>query len=548
MRAAIYARYSTDMQSDRSIEDQVRLCRDMAARRGDEVVAVYADRAVSGALLQNRPEAMRLLADARARAFDVILIEALDRISRDLEHSAHLFKRVTHAGVRIVTDSDGDVTPMVVALKGLMAQLFLTDLAAKVRRGQRGRAADGLVAGGRAYGYEVVVELDAKGERKRGLRRPHPTEANVVRRIFEEYVRGKSVHAIVADLNAEGVPGPRGGLWSASTVSGHRGRLGILWNEAYIGRLLWDRTTVVKDPDTGRRLARENPADRQLAVDAPHLRLVSDDLWQAAQARKAAQSLHDWPAHLHRRPKRLLSGLVRCALCGGPYAVHTKDRMGCSRHFQNRSCANGATVQIAEVERRVLEGLAGALDRIDDVADFVQAYHEERKRLAGEGERRREDLERRLGKIERRLPVVVKLLVDLDGDSPALKAELRQLEDQRRAIAAEIASLGAPPEPVVDLHPKLLEERKAALRELGTLLHEREQNKAELAARLRRVVVSIEIRPTDRRGKPEITVRGVISELLGLPEQKGPDRTEMTVGLAEGTGFRRYSPVIAIAC
>ncbi|OUL64687.1 resolvase, partial [Acetobacter senegalensis] len=133
MKVALYARYSSDNQRDASIEDQLRLCREYAARQDWNVVDSYSDRAVSGASLL-RPGIQELMQDAQRGKFSIILAEAMDRLSRDQEDIAGLFKRMKFAGVRIITLSEGDVTQLHVGLKGTMNALFLQDLADKTRR------------------------------------------------------------------------------------------------------------------------------------------------------------------------------------------------------------------------------------------------------------------------------------------------------------------------------------------------------------------------------------------------------------------------------
>ena len=106
MRAAIYARYSSDMQSEASIEDQVRLCRERIEADGWDLVQTYSDRAISGASML-RPGLQGLIEDAMSAKFDVVVAEALDRLSRDQADIAALHKRLSFAGVRIVTLADG---------------------------------------------------------------------------------------------------------------------------------------------------------------------------------------------------------------------------------------------------------------------------------------------------------------------------------------------------------------------------------------------------------------------------------------------------------
>jgi site-specific DNA recombinase len=256
MRVASYARYSSDQQRAASITDQQRICREFATRQGWIVVAEFADAAASGASLM-RPGFQGLMSAALAGTFDVVLAESLDRFSCDQEDTAGLFKRLSFAGVRIVTVCEGDIGHLHVGLKGTMNALFLKDLAEKTRRGLRGRVEAGRSGGGVSYGYRVVRVLEGH---PRGEREIHPGEAAIVVRIFRDYAADVSPKAIAKALNCEGIRGPMGIAWSPSTIHGNPKRgTGILNNELYVGRMVWNRLRYVKDPDTGKRLSRLNP-------------------------------------------------------------------------------------------------------------------------------------------------------------------------------------------------------------------------------------------------------------------------------------------------
>src|SRR5215813_11101516 len=142
MRAAIYARFSTDLQNAASIEDQVRVCRERVAREGWTYLRAYCDRAMSGTS-QLRPGYQKLLEDARKRQFDVVIAEALDRLSRDQEHAAHLYKQLNFLGIKLVTLSEGLITELHVGLSGTMGALYVKQLAEKTHRGLRGRVEAG---------------------------------------------------------------------------------------------------------------------------------------------------------------------------------------------------------------------------------------------------------------------------------------------------------------------------------------------------------------------------------------------------------------------
>ena len=238
MKVALYARYSSQHQRDASIEDQLRICRQRAEREGWTIVDSYTDRAISGASLL-RPGIQELMQDAQRGRFQMIVAEAMDRLSRDQEDIAGLFKRMSFAGVKLFTLSEGEVGQLHIGLKGTMNAMFLKDLADKTRRGQRGRIEGGKSGGGLCYGYDFIRAIGADGQPVTGERQINTVEAEVVRRIFGEYAAGKSSRTIACKLNADGIAGPQGRAWDPSTIHGNVARgNGVLNNELYVGRLV----------------------------------------------------------------------------------------------------------------------------------------------------------------------------------------------------------------------------------------------------------------------------------------------------------------------
>ena len=137
MKVALYARYSSDNQRDASIEDQLRICRARAEREGWTIVDSYTDRAISGASLL-RPGVQELIADGLKRRFDLILTESLDRLSRDQEDIAGIYKRLKFAGITLFTLAEGEITELHIGLKGTMNALFLKENSGDGRRDQGG--------------------------------------------------------------------------------------------------------------------------------------------------------------------------------------------------------------------------------------------------------------------------------------------------------------------------------------------------------------------------------------------------------------------------
>ncbi|MDT8855235.1 recombinase family protein [Paracoccaceae bacterium Fryx2] len=405
LRAAIYARFSTDMQRDASIEDQIRSCRDHAARQGLQVVEVYSDRAMSGASLM-RSGMQKLLRDGRSGRFDVVVSEALDRLSRNQADIAQIYQTLQFSDVMIETVSEGAISEMHIGLKGTMNALFLKDLAVKTHRGLKGRALAGKSAGGLTYGYRAVRALDRNGDLIRGERVIEPAEAAIVRRIFRNYAKGVSPKKIAEQLNLEGITGPQGGPWGTSTIHGNRERgTGILNNELYVGRQIWNRLRYVKDPGTGKRISRLNPESDWVITDVPDLRIIGDDLWDKVRTRQGVLKSKDTdiPVWDRRRPRTLFSGLMECGCCGSGFSKISKDAFGCSaaRNKGKAVCTNMAVIKQTELEGAVLDALQHHLMDPEAVAIFCTEYTAERNRLANAATTSRKTVEKDLATVKR---------------------------------------------------------------------------------------------------------------------------------------------------
>ena len=453
MKVAIYARYSSDNQRDASIADQLRVCHDFAARQGWTVVHEFTDHAVSGAALL-RSGFQTLMRDALNGRFDVVLAEALDRFSRDQEDTAGLFKRLTFAGVNIVTLAEGDITHLHVGLKGTMNALFLKDLADRTRRGLRGRVELGKSGGGLCYGYKVMRATHdgaATGDRE-----IVPAEAEVIRRIFRDYSAGMSPKALAKRLNAEGCPGPGGAPLNPSTIHGNPGRgTGILNNELYVGRLVWNRLRYVKDPDTGKRVSRLNAPSERVTTAVPDLRIVDGELWNEVKARqtemrRVASSGDPKRFNQARRPKYLFSGLTKCAECGGGYVMYWRDRLACFGARLRATCTNRLTISRQEVEERVLVALREKLMRRDLFEDFCREYVRELNRLRMEHRAGLSSARTELATVEREIRKLVQAIKD-GVLALSIKDELLCLETRRAELQSR---LNAPEMPEL-LHPRM---------------------------------------------------------------------------------------------
>ncbi|WP_082554602.1 recombinase family protein [Caulobacter sp. Root1455] len=564
-RVAIYARYSDDKQSAHSIEDQVRICRLHADKQDWRVVSTYSDAAISGSTVILRPGVQALLRDALAGEFDVVLAEAMDRLSRDQEDIAGLFKRLRFAGVPIVTLSEGEVSELHVGLKGTMNALFLKDLAAKTHRGNRGRVEAGKVAGGNSYGYKVVREIDVAGKVTTGEREIIPYEADIVRRIFRDYVAGKSPRQICIELNAEGVASPRGRAWGEMTIRGHLSiQSGILNNHFYIGQMVWNRRRDVRNPDTGRARHRVNPQSEWVYAQAPHLRIIDDDLWNAAKARqehharayrdavaRGAQSFQ--AAATSRRPQTLLSGLITCGLCGGTVAKRGNNRLACVAHIKGQGCTNASAVRSDSLEARVLVGLRERLMAPEVMAEAMRAFIEETNRL-NHHRRANETADRlRLEKARKAIAGIVSAIED-GGYTRPLMERLKSLDAEVETIERTLAEA---PRDVPDVHPNVAELYRRKVERLVEALNN-PADRTEAATALRALIEKVVVTPTGRRGEADVRLFGDLETVLAWAEDKevgfrspatlflraAGDGLSVPASDRSGTGVRRPGPPV----
>ncbi len=509
MRVAIYARFSSDLQDARSIADQIGAARDHAGRQGWQVVAEFCDAAISGSSLHNRPGLLDLLVAAQQQQFDAVLTESIDRLSRDLEDIAGLHKRLAYWGVKIITLADGEVGKLHVGLKGIIASIYLDDLAQKTRRGQVGRVKAGRIPGGKCYGYDVVRE----GE-DRGRRTINEAEAEIVRRIFQEYVSGESPIGIATRLNAEKIPSPRGGQWNASTINGSRLRLnGIINNRLYAGRLVYNRQRFIKDPATGKRQARRNPPDQWLEQAIPELAIVTDEVFEAAQARRAllgGPRSNGADLGRKRRPKHLLSGLLKCASCGASMIIICSDRVGCSAHQNKGTCDNRRSIRLAEIEERVVAALKRYLLAPDLVAEAVEAYRIERSRLAKERAKQRRNAERDLAAIDRKIAGVI-AMGEKGGDPRALALRLNELEAERRALLAQMPGKETD---TIALHPNAAERYRQKVADVHAALTKGDEASREAITLVRELIERITVEPTPPDQPPKLELFGNLAALM----------------------------------
>lgn len=531
MRTLIYARYSSQLQNSRSIDQQIEVCRDRAEREAWEVVEIFTDYAIGGGAGigdAQRPGLAAMLDRVEQGDIDQVLVDTTSRIARNQGDGHHIRDRLNFHGARLFTLGDGEIDRFKGAIKGLLDEQQRVELRHNIKRGQSDTVRQGRTAAGLAYGYRMANRIDENGRAIRGLRVVDEDQAEIVRRIFREYAAGRSPVAIARTLNAEGVPGPRGREWRASTIrSDAKRRNGMLANRIYIGQIVHNRTSKVIEPVTRTTRIRPNPESEWIIQSVPELRIVDDDLWGRVADR--IENTRTTRPHTARRPRHILSGLGRCGVCGGSWTVKSRDFWGCGAHGDGAPCSNNRTISTDRYERAVFAGLQDALLDPDLVSLYIKEYHEEHARRSAESRRRRSAFERQLRDAEAKVGRLVAAIADGGEEFAEIREALRKARADRDAAKAKLDDIEALQ--VVALHPAIAERYREQVVNLHAALSD--PTAREAAAPVLRNLIDRVVLSPNPDGRGVVTrVEGKLRSLVALaePEEVDPDLLQRTSG------------------
>ncbi|MDP2959348.1 MAG: recombinase family protein, partial [Longimicrobiales bacterium] len=359
---------------------------------------------------------------------------------------------------------------------------------------------------------------------------------DVVRRIFRLYAgdEGGQPHSgrqIAVLLNEEGIapPGARwknrskrqAATWSYTAIVGHRqlGK-GILNNPLYVGRMVWNRSEWMRNPDTGSYCYRVRPVSEHVEVGVPELRIIPQDLWERVQVRLA---LHDVPRANGRRNvgRYLLSGFTRCAECGGSY-IKTNPSYRCAYHRNrgDRACTNSRGVTVGRLQRLVIAALRERLYTPENLGALIARVRDELLERAKQERRARrpEEGAKRLREVEQEIENI-KAAVRLGRATETLLEMLEDAERRRKALQA-----GQEPPGRDDVEARL-----------GKVL-------AELPQRVQAYLEDLETllaRDQVARGKDILAALG--TEILIHPDGRAEIRGDLGKALALVSGRQRES-------
>lgn len=397
MKAAIYARYSSENQSDKSIDDQVRVCKNYALEHNITIEdrQIFIDEAKSGSLMQ-RPGLQALEKAVENNEIQTVLVDDLSRLSRSNHQMLTLVLKFHYHQVRIISIADGintddENSKLGIQLRGLVNELYLDDLRKKTSRGLEGQKLRGFSAGENVYGYMTQpfgeLKMNGKGQAKYEgkVHKINPEEAEIVKRIFKEFSLGTSIHKIAVALNNDHVPTKRKNIggWNISSISR------ILNNTKYIGIWDWRKSKNVRDPITGKKKSIKRPAKEQIQIFREDLIIIDPDTWDKTQKRlKALQGT--WPvgknkkqfyqqkSYVYTSPTHLFSGLLSCHSCGGAIVLISGKGTGYYGCYnaKRKTCNNNLNIPRKRVEEIIINNLKNKILTPDNLQQVYKRVEE----------------------------------------------------------------------------------------------------------------------------------------------------------------------------
>jgi site-specific DNA recombinase len=468
--AAIMARKSTDqtgvVDEEKSVTRQVEQAKAYAVRKGwvvDERY-IFTDDGVSGAEFVKRPGLLRLLSLLSPRPpFQRLIMSEESRLGREQIETAYILKRILDAGVRVFfyledreRTLDNPMDKIVLSLQHFASEMERERARLRTYDAMARKAQAGHVTGGRVYGYDNVdvfaPEPGADGRPRRLFvtRRINEAQAAIVRRIFALCAQGNGLTKIAKALNADRIAPPRSDAhgWAGTAVRE------ILHRELYRGVVVWNKTQKIMRGGTRRQ--RRRPPSEWLRRPAEELRIISDAAWEAAHKRVAGTRNTFRPrpgqsaARLDLTSPYLLSGLGRCAFCGGSVIAmsrhHGRRRgffYGCAYNSKRGPtiCRNNVHMPQQVLEEAVIDSIAASFDEAEVAAAIDRALEllEERRAASREGRSSHEEALRIVRAEESRLIDAVKQGQELN----ALIAALDNAQERRRTLEAEIAAFSS---------------------------------------------------------------------------------------------------------
>lgn len=421
-KAVIYARYSSDNQDDATIETQLRECRNKAKALDSEVIREYTDIAQSGRS-DNRLQFKQMLADAKLKNFQVVIVRKFDRFARNVVDARLTEQHLNKYGVKLLSvhetfDDSTTAGWFSKQMVHLVNEWYSKNLAVETISGMETNTRKGFRCGGTApYGYKNVRVLDKSTGKIRTKLEPDPQESEAISYIFKRYAAGLSFNKIIKEIEERNFKPRRAKKWSKSQISQ------MLRNETYLGILTWRKTP---DPETWIRNKGAVP------------QLIDDATWKTVQARMDYNPSKSIRGKGSTHP---LTGHVKCKVCGKNYVIKSKQkgrwRLYCSGHLK-KECDNQRSVFEDVLIEKVKNVLLSEIFTEQNIYDAIKELKKEISTDYNKPQKQISQLRFKLKQIEDKQTKLAEELASGDIPREVVKRAISKLEDGKNGLLRRI--------------------------------------------------------------------------------------------------------------
>lgn len=413
-RAAAYARVSTNSRSqEHSFNFQSKYWMDVLSEDPRyEFVGLFADKGISGKSMDKRPEFMRLIEKAKEGEIDIIFTKSVQRFGRNAEEMLTVVRELRDYGVAIVFEKEGintlEITSdLYLTIAVAVAEDDLTRYSNNVKWSikEKYKRGENSSLGGRIYGFNIG---------KNAVLSINEDEAKVVRRIFDLYIEGKSLHNIIDILNDEGIPSALGNKWGVNAIRG------IINQEKYVGDICLQKSYNYK----GVKLRNKGEVDKYY-VENHHPAIITRDIWNKCQEvilkkrnfKQVGRVVQTYP----------FTGLIECGCCHQNF-----------RHKYNHSDSSNPRGWFRCQSTRDVCDSSGIRDDILEEL-FIEVFNEFiAKRYKGEEE---SDIQTEIDKLTEEQHELVKLNSNGWITKDAFQKEFNELKEKLNTLERRIKKL-----------------------------------------------------------------------------------------------------------
>ena len=446
MKAAIYARYSSDNQREESITAQLRAAHEYCKKNDYTIVKEYIDEAIS-ARTDDRPAFQQMIEDAATGLFGVLIVHKIDRFARNRYDAAFYKRSLQKSGVRIryiehQLDDSPESGMLESVLEG-MAEYFSKNLAREVRKGQKENALQAKHNGGTPpLGYSLTPNKEYQIDE---------SEAPIVRKIFTEYANGKSLRLIRDDLNSAGYRTKKGRAFGTNSL------WDLMRNEKYIGTYVYGKSTIGPD---GKRNTHPKDSENLIKFENALPAIIDRTTWEKVQHQFNKKS-----ANIRSKEIYIFSGLLKCEHCGStlvgnryqtkkgiPYAYYR-----CNRAQRTGECG-GSKYRKEPLENLLLTKILPLIFNEDGAKNFIHVVVSQQAQFAQDTLSHIKTLEKEKAASQRKIESLIDIIETGSGNKAMLSRivehedKISSIESQLQLIKKDIKKVTLTESQVLDLY------------------------------------------------------------------------------------------------